>query len=395
MVPIALLSTVLRAGITERKSCIETLHRDIEKLQEDIRVKQSTVIHNKENAKSMKATNGLLLQYEQRLKEELESGKAGYMRDIVSGQQAIKEPEKQLDPHTEEDSDSSIDISSLHLNQTEISEDGRETSVDANAEKIHKENKDQDASICSPFPGETTNKLWSSQLDEQRCQDVVHAEEEDQETEPRDQVLDSTVSEVEEVVEQEEMEERVAVDEEQAPGKEHNEELAAFPESSPQRTNPQPSPETAKAVSSTATFPFDFSPGRSPHQGTSDTKSPAFLFSLNSEPSTPGFFGLGFDVGPSQDEVRTEQKGIRDETEIIVFWFWNYFQVSLQDSSFAFPGSFFNEKKTTESKSSSSSDFLFGQPEQSEDFQFVFNHKSPQTPNKDNTGDDFPFSFNF
>lgn len=40
-------------------------------------------------------------------------------------------------------------------------------------------------------------------------------------------------------------------------------------------------------------------------------------------------------------------------------------------------------------------DFLFGQPEQTEDFQFVFNHESPQTTNKDNTGDDFPFSFNF
>ncbi|XP_027146950.1 uncharacterized protein LOC109140364 [Larimichthys crocea] len=235
---------VLRADIAERKSCIEAHQRDIKKLEEDIRVKKSTVIQNKENAKSMKATNGLLLQYEQRLKEELESGKASYMRDMkvyeeraasyrkifqshkehyckdplaqkllmlqadkeeiesrikacddqitmkqkeldhltdpaeeelpdsVSGQQAIKEPEKQLDPHTEEDSDSSIDISSLHLNQTEISENGRETSVDANAEKIHEENKDRDASICSPFPGETKNKLWSSQLDGNPNKDV-------------------------------------------------------------------------------------------------------------------------------------------------------------------------------------------------------------------------------
>ncbi|XP_027146883.1 uncharacterized protein LOC113748156 isoform X1 [Larimichthys crocea] len=198
----------------------------------------------------------------------------------------------------------------------------------------------------------------------------MHTEEQDQENEQWEQVLDSTVSDVEEeeeVVEQEEMEERVAVDEEQAPGKEHNEELAAFPESSPQKTSLQSSPATVKAVPSTPTFPFDFSPVRSPHQGTSDTKSPAFLFSLNSDPSTPGFFGLGFDAGPSQDE----------------------------DLSFAFPGSFFNEKKTTERKSSSSPNFLFGQPEQSEDFQFVFSHKSPQTTNKDNTGDDFPFSFSF
>lgn len=71
---------------------------------------------------------------------------------------------------------------------------------------------------------------------------------------------DSTVSDVEEeeeVVEQEEMEERVAVDEEQAPGKEHNEELAAFPESSPQKTSLRSSPATVKAVPSTPTFPFE------------------------------------------------------------------------------------------------------------------------------------------
>lgn len=93
---------------------------------------------------------------------------------------------------------------------------------------------------------------------------------------------------------------------------------------------------------------FSFSPGGSPHQGTS--KSPAFLFSLNSDPSTPGFSGFRFDVGSTQDEVRCELKeswvlcGICDLTEITVSWFWNYLQVSSQDSSFAFTGSFFNEK---------------------------------------------------
>lgn len=38
----------------------------------------------------------------------------------VSDQQPIKDPEKQLDPHTEEDSDSSIYTSFLHLNQTKV-----------------------------------------------------------------------------------------------------------------------------------------------------------------------------------------------------------------------------------------------------------------------------------
>lgn len=37
-------------------------------------------------------------------------------------------------------------------------------------------------------------------------------------------------------------------------------------------------------------------------------------------------------------------KGISDLTEIRCFWFGDYFQVSLQDSSFAFTGSLFGEK---------------------------------------------------
>lgn len=52
---------------------------------------------------------------------------------------------------------------------------------------------------------------------------------------------------------------------------------------------------------------FSFSPGGSPHRGTADTKSPAFPFSLNSDSSSPGFSGFGFDMDSSQDEVRNEQ----------------------------------------------------------------------------------------
>ncbi|XP_044074040.1 protein SIX6OS1 isoform X3 [Siniperca chuatsi] len=442
---------VCRADIAERRSHIETVRRNTKKLELEIRVKQSSVIHNKENAKSMKAINSLLLQYEQTMKEELESRKASYNRDMevyeeriasykkifhshkeyyyqnplaqkllvlqaekeeiecrikacddritmkqkeldhltgppvsssspeklpdsVSGQQPITEPEKQLDPQTE-DSHSSIDISSLNLNQTKILQNGHKTSVEGNDEESREENKVQDATACSPSPEEASNELWScQQLDahqqtissEQRWPEVMHAEEQDQETGPEDQEQQSTVSDIEEVVE-EEMEERVAIEEEQAPSEERNKGLTAFPQSSFQETNPQSSPAKMTAVPSTPTFPFNFSPGGSPHRGTSDTKSPAFLFSLNSDPSTPGFSGFGFDVGSSQDE----------------------------DSSFAFTSSFFNEKKTKESKSSSCSEFLFGQPEQNEDFQFAFTSKSPQTTNKDNTRDDFPFSFNF
>lgn len=45
------LSTGFRAEIAERRSYIEAIYRNIKKLEEEIRVKQSTLIHNKANAK--------------------------------------------------------------------------------------------------------------------------------------------------------------------------------------------------------------------------------------------------------------------------------------------------------------------------------------------------------
>ena len=53
-----------------------------------------------------------------------------------------------------------------------------------------------------------------------------------------------------------ELEERVAVEEEQAPGKEDDDEPAAFPQPSSQDANPESSLATVKAVASTPTFPF-------------------------------------------------------------------------------------------------------------------------------------------
>ncbi|KAM6978434.1 uncharacterized protein LKV04_013842 [Tautogolabrus adspersus] len=398
---------VCRADIAERKSYIETIQRNTKKLDEEIIVKQSTLMHNKACAKSIKATNSLLLQYEQTLKEELESRRDRYKHDMdvyeekiasykktfqshkdyycqnphakkllalqaekeeiesrikacddqitmkqkeldnlsgseanssstekpsdsISVQQPITEPEKQLDPQTE-DSDSSIDLSSLHLNQTKVlgPADDHEISVEVSAEENCEENDVQDTGMRSPVQEEEeeeSNGMAS-------CQQLYVAEER-----------------------------------EQAPSGEQTG-PSAFPT---QERNPQLSPATVKAAPSTPTFPFNFSPASSPRQGTSDTKSPAFLFSLNPDPSTPGFSGFGFDVGSAQDE----------------------------DSSFAFTSPFFNEKVTCFELQVctfffTGSDFLFGQPEQSEDFQFAFTAKSPPTTKKDNPADDFTFSFNF
>ncbi|KAM8855052.1 uncharacterized protein AB9W97_020137 [Spinachia spinachia] len=413
---------VCRVDVAGRRSSIEAIHRNIQKLEEEIRAKQSTVTHNKANAKSMKVTNALLLHYEQTLRAELDSRNASYNHDLdvheermascrktfqshkeyycknplaqrlltlqaekdeiecriracddqitmkqkeldqltapainsflpekppasVSGQPPTAEPKKQLDTQTEEESNSSIDISSIHLNQTK-----------ANSEEICEENKVQHPSVRRPFSGEENNELYSCQpLDEQRQPDEMNTNRQNgEESRQGDHVL---VLEVEA--------EKVAIDEEQAQSEEDNEGLAALPSS--QDIYSQSPPVEMTAVPSSPTFPFTFNPASPPRQGTSDARSPAFLFSLNSDPSTPAFSGFGFDGGSSLEE----------------------------EPPFSFTCPFFTEKKTSEPKSSTCPKFLFGQPEQSEAFKFPFPSQNPRTANKENTREDFSFSFNF
>ncbi|KAM4557791.1 uncharacterized protein PAE49_012847 [Odontesthes bonariensis] len=257
----------------------------------------------------MKATNSLLLLYEQTLKAELESRKNSYNNDLEVYEERI---------------------SSCRITL-----------------KSHKE--------CY-FQNPLAQELLALQAEKEEIERRIQAFD-DHEQQPTVLGLDDAPLD--------EMQGSSAEDEEHAPNEDDPQGAAEFPQTSSQGAIPQANPllEKTTAVPSTPTF----SPSSSPHGGTSDAKSPAFLFSLNSDPSTPGFSGFGFDVGASIDE----------------------------DSSFAFAGSFFNDKKTTRAKPSSCPEFLFDQPGQSEDFQFAFTAKSPQSANKENTRDEFPFSFNF
>lgn len=45
------LPLVLRLEIAKKKSYIETIHKNVKKLKEEIDVKQRNLMHNKENAK--------------------------------------------------------------------------------------------------------------------------------------------------------------------------------------------------------------------------------------------------------------------------------------------------------------------------------------------------------
>ncbi|XP_029967138.1 uncharacterized protein LOC115402754 isoform X2 [Salarias fasciatus] len=424
---------VCRATIAEKKLYIETTQKEIKRLDEEISVKQNSDKHNKETAKCLRALNTLLLQYENTLKAELESKKASYcndkdvyeeriasyratfqshkeyylqnplaqkllmaqaekeeiecrlkicddqitmkqieldrltdpkvaccstedLPDSVYVQQPTTEQEEQLDVQEKVDCDMSIDLTSLKLDQ---SRNGQ-----ANSEEIPDENPLQDQA-SDPASQTSCTELWSSpQSDEQSQSAERHFEDQDQIASQLKDNLEqqSTVSYDQEAVEKQ----SGATGEEPAHSKDRSEEPAVFPSTPSQETNVHSFLAKMTPVSSTSTSPLNLSPSSSPRQGTSETKSPYFLFSSNSNPSTPGFAGFGFEQGSSQEE-----------------------------SPFAFTGSLFTEKKTTESKSPGCPEFLFGQPEQSEDFQFDFASESPQAAKKGDSRQDFPFSFNF
>ncbi|XP_014859249.1 PREDICTED: uncharacterized protein LOC106927887 isoform X1 [Poecilia mexicana] len=454
-----------RTLITEKKSCIEAIQGYIKNLEEEIKVKQSTVTSNKEKAKSMKVTNSLLRQYEQTLKTELENRKSSYDHDqevyeerfasylqtlqsyketyfqnpiaqkLLLLQAEIGEIESQIkhcddcmmmkkkevehltDPdatsysmeklpdgvlgehHTAEEQseqtkeDCSIDMSYIDMNQATSD---HEPAAEVNTEEMSEENEPQDPTSCFTASDKSNEELWSLQLsDESGPQEDMHSEAEEAEMSQEEQLNGRarTMKKVEEIEEaqghqeldaQSQREGETGTDQQvqvptlsdpeevqkdnmqdKAPDAEDHQEANSFLQTS-QEANLQALSSTETSVFSTPTFTFNFSPTSFHRQGTPDSKSSAFALNLNSNVSIPGFPGFGFDVGPSQEE----------------------------ESSFAFSGSFFNDKKATDAKSSSSTEFLFDQPEQSEDFQFDFTSKSPQSSKK-NSKDEFPFSFSF
>lgn len=418
---------VYKAETSKAKSNIEKHKKEIERLDEDIKVKENTLTQNKAIAKSMKSTNSMLLHYEQTLKVELESRKAGYNHDreeyenrIASyratfqshkeyyynnplaqkllGLQAenreietrikgyddeIVSKQKELDSLTapvvnisspEKHSESISDLLSEEpeKQQEEPEEDtdqfpqhSQTKQAPTLSEEVNAEEiEDAHNTSTSSLPNEQVNTGGSQEINEEIHQEEAILEDADQEAVPRDKDLEQQFTVLEiEQAMEEEMDEGGAVEQDQATKKESSEHLTSLNQAFLQRTSCQSSPARPKADLTTPTFPFTFSPGSSP-QIPDLQQSPAFSFNLHSEPSTPAFFGFGI----AQEE----------------------------DSASPFTSSFFGEKKTTESKTSM--EFLFNQPVPSEDFQFSFNTKSPdksRSNKNEGQGDEFPFSFNF
>ncbi|XP_019737881.1 uncharacterized protein LOC109523293 isoform X2 [Hippocampus comes] len=407
---------VHKANIAERRTYIETTRTQIKVLEEGAEVKHNTLKHNRAVIKSMKVTQGLLLQYERTLRAELESVKANYDNDKEGFKDKITSYRKLFQAHqkpfaqtlqaqnddmesptmvshddvpvktkeggrahvTDSDAprssseqrpdsaeadvgmesspvkDSMAVVSTVNISDMKGCPSGPETSADGNAEEMDVQSEARASLSCSADETRSSEQHVGAQ-DHHGPDEMPGEEEDDQEVQPLSQAKQSPVSEEKEAA-RAQMEERAPAEKEEQAPQQHG--VLSLPQG--QQVQPQSS-----TTPGTPTFHFNFSPTSSPVEGTSGSKSPAFMFSLNSNPSTPGYSSFSFDGVPSHDE----------------------------DLSFPFGGSFFNDKKNQETKSGGL-DFLFNQPEQSEDFQFPFTSESP-ADNKENTTTDFPFSFNF
>ncbi|XP_041700801.1 uncharacterized protein LOC121537097 isoform X3 [Coregonus clupeaformis] len=278
--------------------------------------------------------------------------------ESISGLLTAAESHRQSASQAEDDHQSPLDISSLHLSQ-----DGHEKQGEGIEEHLEK------TFAHPPSQGDTHCDMWSYP----EAMDEMHASDQEEGSVLEEQLEclnTSNTVEMEEVKEVKEVKERGTEGGEEQPTsfiteEEENEGMgAAF---SPQ------TPARMKAVSSTPTFSLNIS---SSHPDGSTVKSPAFLFSMSSAPSPLDFSGFdcGFELGSAQEE----------------------------EPPFPFTSSYFSsEKKPSGSKSPPG--FLFARPEseKSEDgFEFPFSSKSPGQPSASRekgpgAGDSFPFSFNF
>uniref|UniRef100_A0AAV2K3R2 Uncharacterized protein n=1 Tax=Knipowitschia caucasica TaxID=637954 RepID=A0AAV2K3R2_KNICA len=406
---------VYRNYIAKAKSTIETTKTSIKSLEEEIKTKQNTLAQNEAVSKSMKTTSTLVLHYDQTLRTELENRRAMYNRDKEEYEKRIASYKSTLQSYKEyyyknplaqkllglqaENREIETNIKCyddlLALKQSEldnltvVNTSSPEKSLES--EKLENELETEPAEDASPvspqseehpilaekasgghveeeqsastacLPAELTATMDSQQMDEHQ----EEAETGISETGPHSPALlllqeKNAAQENQEIELAMEFEMDEGPEEEQAANQEEDETMTSLSQTSSQGANQtNTSPTRTKPDPATPTFPF--TPSQSP-QISDTSKSPAFPFNIHSEPSTPGFFGFG-----AQDE----------------------------DPASPFSSSFFEEKKTAESKSSM--EFLFNQPEPSEDFQFAFNTKSPESGgrSKDKAKGDFPFSFNF
>ncbi|CAM4600017.1 unnamed protein product [Leuciscus chuanchicus] len=418
------------SNIQEKKDYIKTTQLTISKLDEEIQQKQNTGKFIKENTKNQQRTGHLLLQYEKTLEAELEKRQNSYKQDMKMFQERIEsyrsvfqqykdrycqnsqaqkllkaqaeneEIERRMRAIEEQIMEKDKELTAA-LGEEEPVTDGADSKCDNDGLQTKSESFDEMVPHQEPItqrPEGYADERMAAAEDPSEVSKVKTAESES----PMDTFAPSVWTKRETVKDQ--MQEgyqsqsvnvnepqgnvnvscaselMVEISEEEEEEKEEEESLEATTAETHEDTVtegpvcPPPSPARIKATPTTPTFSLNNSPRCSPgRQEISDTKSPAFVFSMMSGPNTPAFSKLGcdFDVGSAAEEA----------------------------SPFNFTSSYFSDKKSPGSAPKFSG-FLFDEAEsRQEEFSFSFGMESPpkSSSTQDTSGpaDSFPFSFSF
>ncbi|XP_073701250.1 uncharacterized protein [Garra rufa] len=413
---------IFESNIQEKKDYISTTHNTINKLNEEIQQKQNTFKFIKENTKNFQRTGQLLLQYEKTLETELEKRQDSYNQDMKIFQERIESYKNVFQQYKDRYCQNSLAQKLLKI-QAENEEIERR--IRATEEQILEKEKELMAALgeedsatdaadskCrdNEAPQTENNESFDEmdlhqdpamQRPEEYADEHMVAEDLSEENKDRtvesdyqtdtfchglwtknetgqDQMREGDPKQSEEIHEMEGNMNVSCASELMVDMSEEEEEahLEATPADAQEDTAseggicPPPSPAILKAMPTTPTFSLNNSPGSSPgRQEISDTKSPAFVFSVNSGPSTPAFSKLGCDFAAEEA------------------------------SPFTFTSSYFSDKKSPGSAPKFSG-FLFDEAEsRQEEFSFSFGTESPRqnssTQDTAGTADSFPFSFSF
>ncbi|XP_077071966.1 uncharacterized protein LOC143723431 [Siphateles boraxobius] len=412
---------ICESNIQEKKDYIKTTQLTISKLDEEIQQKQNTGKFIKENTKNQQRTGHMLLQYEKTLEAELEKRQNSYKQDMKMFQERIEsyrnvfqqykdrycqnslaqkllkaqaeneEIERRMRAIEEQIMEKDRELTAALGEDEPVTDvadskcpdnDGIQTESESFDEMVpHQEPIMQrpeeyaDEHMTAEDPSER-NKVKTAESESQ-MDTISHSlwtkrenvedqmQEGDQsQSEKQGNVNVSCASELMVEVSEEEEEDSF----EATTAETHEDTVTEGP------VCPPPSPARIKATPTTPTFSLNNSPRCSPgRQEISDTKSPAFVFSMMSGPNTPAFSKLGcdFDVGSAAEEA----------------------------SPFTFTSSYFGDKKSPGSAPKFSG-FLFDEAEsRQEEFSFSFGMESPQksSSTQDTSGpaESFPFSFSF
>ncbi|KAF4108706.1 myb-like protein V [Onychostoma macrolepis] len=410
---------ICESNIQEKKDYISTTHKILSKLSEEIRQKQNTLKFIKENTKNLQRTGHLLLQYEKTLEAELEKRQDSYNQDMKIFQERMESYRNVFQQYKDRYCQNPL---AQKLLKIQAENEDIERRIRATEEQILEKERELMAALGEDEPvadaadskcEDTDNpqtEIRESFDEMDPYQDPImqrpkeyadeHMVAEDPSEENKDKTAESesqtdtfchglqtkTETGEDQMQESDQSEEvnelegnmnvscaselMVEMSEEEEDRLEVTTADAQEDTANEGGICPPPSPARIKATPTTPTFSLNNSPSSSPgRQETSDTKSPAFVFSMNSGPSTPAFSKLGCDFAAEEA------------------------------SPFTFTSSYFSDKKSPGSAPKFSG-FLFDEAEsRQEEFSFSFGTVSPQqnssTQDMAGSADSFPFSFSF